>query len=132
MSTFMTTDEATVRAIIAQVYGAWEAGDSDSFVSAFADQATAIFPGAILEGKDLIRATIQEWFDGTLKGTRGFHEIQQIRFIEPCLAVVINRGGVLQAGKTEPIYESRSWETWVMAKGTGGWRVQALHNSRER
>jgi uncharacterized protein (TIGR02246 family) len=70
-------------------------------------------------------------FAGELNGSKGVHEVQSIRFIDADVAIVISKGAVLLAGRTEPDAASRALETWVPSKQQGTWRVQAFHNCQE-
>lgn len=60
----MTSDAVTVRdasavsAVLDQVYAAWAAGGADAFVAPYAEQATAVLPGAYLRDRAAIRAAV--------------------------------------------------------------------------
>jgi hypothetical protein len=43
-------------------------------------------------------------------------------------AIVISNGGIQFAGQTGIAAETRSVDTWVLARHHGTWRVEAFHN----
>jgi len=70
-------------------------------------------------------------FDGPLKGSRGIHDVQWIRFVGADTAIVLSRGAIRFAAQTEPAAESRTLDGWVLCKQDGTWRVEAFHNCPE-
>jgi uncharacterized protein (TIGR02246 family) len=121
-------DDTAVRAVLDRVYTAWAENDADAFVAPYGERATAILPGAYLQSRDAVRATMADVFAGPLKGSKGLHEVQSIRFIGTDAAIVISKGAVVLAGETEPAPESRTLDTWVLSEQDGTWRVEAFHN----
>ena len=126
-----TQDETAVRAVLDTVYTAWADNDADAFVAPYATDATAVHSGTMMENRDAIRATMRAVFDGPLKGSRGIHDVQSIRFVGADTAVVLSRGAILFAGQTEPAAESRTLDGWVLCRQDGAWRVEAFHNCPE-
>jgi uncharacterized protein (TIGR02246 family) len=88
-------------------------------------------PGTYLQNKNAIRATMADVFAGPLKGSKGIHDVQSIRFIGAGAAIVISKGAILMEGATEPAAETRSLESWVLSEQDGTWRVEAFHNCPE-
>lgn len=121
-------EDATVRGTLDTVYTAWADNDADAFVAEYAHDATAVLPGAYLCNREAIRAAMVASFAGPLKGSKAVHDVQTIRFIGDDMAIVISKGAVVPAERTEPDEDSRSLETWVLTKRTGAWRIQAFHN----
>jgi uncharacterized protein (TIGR02246 family) len=126
-----TQRESDVRAMLDTVYAAWADNDADAFVAAYATGATAVHTGSIMENRGAIRATMAAMFDGPLKGSRGIHDVQTIRFVGADTAIVLSKGAILFAGQTEPGAESRTLDGWVLCKQDGTWRVEAFHNCPE-
>jgi uncharacterized protein (TIGR02246 family) len=124
-------DGGAVRAVLEDVYTAWAAGDADAFVARYAENATAVLPGSWLQGREAIRATMADAFAGQLKGSRGVHQVQSIRFPSDGAAIVISKGGIAMAGQAEPAAETRSVDTWVLSSTDEGWQVEAFHNCQE-
>jgi uncharacterized protein (TIGR02246 family) len=127
----LVEDDTAVRAVLDDVYAAWADSDADAFVSSYAEDATAVLPGAYLKDKEAVRASMAAVFAGPLKGSSAIHEVQSIRFPGIGTAIVISKGAVLLAGQAEPAEETRSVDTWVLSKQGGTWRVEAFHNCRE-
>jgi uncharacterized protein (TIGR02246 family) len=121
-------DDSAVAAVLDEVYAAWAAGDADAFVAPYAEHATAVLPGSYLRGKEAIRTTMAEGFTGPLRGSKGLHQVQSIRFPGADTAIVISKGGIQFAGQTGIAAETRSVDTWVLARHHGTWRVEAFHN----
>lgn len=126
-----TEDARAVQAVLDEVYAAWANNDPDAFVAPYAADATAVHTGVHMPDRDAIRATIAAVFAGELKGSRGIHEVQSIRFVGRDTALVLSKGSILFAGQSEPAPESRTLDGWVLSKHDGPWRVAAFHNCAE-
>jgi uncharacterized protein (TIGR02246 family) len=126
-----TADEEAVRAVLDAVYTAWADNDPDAFVVPYSVGATAVHSGIVMEDRGAIRATIAASFAGPLKGSRGIHDVQSIRFVGVETALVLSRGSVLFEGQTEVAPESRTLDGWVLCKHDGTWRVEEFHNCPE-
>jgi len=126
-----TQHENAVHAVLDNVYAAWADNDADAFVAPYATDAMAVHTGSVMENRNAIRATMGAMFDGPLKGSRGIHDVQRIRFVGPDTAIVLSKGAILFAGQTEPAAESRTLDGWVLCKQDGTWRVEAFHNCPE-
>jgi uncharacterized protein (TIGR02246 family) len=127
----LTQDDVAVRAVLAAVYAAWADNDADAFVAPYMPGATAVHSGTVMEDRDAIRVTMATVFDGPLKGSKGLHQVQRIRFLAPDIAIVLSRGAILFAGQAEPAAESCTLDGWVLCKHDGNWRVEAFHNCPE-
>ncbi len=127
-------DETAVRAVLDRIYAAWAANDAEAFVAPYASDASAALPGSYLSSRDAICATMASLFAGPLKGSRAVYEVDRIRFLGPsdAAAVVNSRGAMLGAGEDQPVASAWMRETWVLSKASGGWRVDAFHQSPER
>lgn len=127
-----TKDGSAVRAVLDAVYAAWADNDADAFVAPYATDATAVHSGIVIEDRDAIRATMATVFAGELKGSKGIHQVQSIRFVGADTAIVLSRGAILFAGQAEPAPESRTLDGWVLCRQDGTWSVEAFHNCPER
>jgi uncharacterized protein (TIGR02246 family) len=126
-----TRDECAVRAVLDAVYAAWADNDADAFVAPYAPHATAVHSGTVMEDRDAIRVTMASVFAGPLKGSRGVHTVQSIRFVGADTAIVLSKGAILFAGQSEPAVQSRTLDGWVLCMQDGAWRVEAFHNCPE-
>jgi uncharacterized protein (TIGR02246 family) len=124
-------DDGAVRAVLDDVYAAWAVGDADAFVARYAQNASVVLPGSWLQGKAVIRVAMADAFGGPLKGSRGVHEVQSVRFPAHGTAIVISKGGIAMAGQAEPAAETMSVDTWVLTSQDGTWQVEAFHNCPE-
>jgi uncharacterized protein (TIGR02246 family) len=129
--TTATDDVSAVRAVLDEVYAAWANNDPDAFVAPYAADATAVHTGVYMPKRDAIRATLAAVFAGELKGSKGVHEVQGIRFVGADTAIVLSKGAIVFPGQTEPASESRTLDGWVLCKHDAVWRVEAFHNCAE-
>jgi uncharacterized protein (TIGR02246 family) len=120
-----------VRAIVDQVYQAWADNDADAFVVPYAQDATALLPGAYLPNREAIHASMKAAFAGPLLGSTPVHEVDSIRYPSPDTAIVIGKSATIPAGQTEPVSTSRGHDTWVLSRNGGRWQVHAFHTSPE-
>jgi uncharacterized protein (TIGR02246 family) len=131
-TTLISTDEErAVLAVLDEVYIAWADNDADAFVAPYARDATAVHSGAYMPNRDAIRATMVTAFAGQLRGSKGIHDVQGIRFVGTDTAIVLSKGAILLAGQAWPAAASRTLDGWVLVKQDGTWRVEAFHNCPE-
>jgi uncharacterized protein (TIGR02246 family) len=126
-----TEEERAVRGVLDEVYAAWSDNDADGFVVPYAEDATAVHSGNYMQNRDAIRVTMEMVFGGQLKGSKGIHDVQTIRFVGTDTAIVFSKGAILFPGQAEPAPESRTLDGWVLCKDDGTWRVEAFHNCPE-
>ncbi|MEV0647856.1 SgcJ/EcaC family oxidoreductase [Phytomonospora sp. NPDC050363] len=122
-------DEAAVNAVLADSYKAWEAGDAEGMVADYTEDATAVMPGSLREGRDAIRDAMALGFAGPLKGTSTHDRRLGIRFAGRDVAVVISEAGILFPGQKEVPEAGKVNCTWVFEKRDGRWLIAAYHNS---
>ena len=124
-----TAASSGIRAVFGEVSRAWADGAADRFVGRYAEDATVIFPGTYLPGRDAIRAAMAAAFAGPLKGSRRIHDLQAIRFPGDRTAVVISNSATVLAG--EPEDPAERWErvTWLLSRRDGRWLIEAYHSS---
>jgi uncharacterized protein (TIGR02246 family) len=130
-SQISATREDLVRAVLDAVYAAWADNDADAFVAPYVPEATAIHSGTVMANRDAIRTVMASGFQGPLKGSRGLHDVQSIRFVGPDTAIVFSKGVIQFAGQPAPAPESRTLDGWVLSRQDGTWRVEAFHNCPE-
>lgn len=130
MSNTRAADEAAIQAVLAASYKAWEAGDADGMVADYTEDATAIMPGSLRDGRDAIRQNMSQAFAGPLKGTSTSNKPLGIRFAGRDTAIVISESAILFPGETEIPDDARKVNaTWVLEKRDGRWLIAAYHNS---
>jgi uncharacterized protein (TIGR02246 family) len=121
-------DSSDIRAVFGEVSRAWADGDADAFVSRYAKDATVIFPGVYLPGKDAIRAAMAAAFAGPLNGSRRIHELQSIRFPGRGTAVVISDSATAFRGEGELPVDRWERVTWLLSRRDGRWLIEAYHS----
>jgi uncharacterized protein (TIGR02246 family) len=124
-----TADEAAIQAVLTDSYKAWDAGDADGMVADYTEDATAILPGSLRDGREAIRQSMAMAFAGPLQGSSTWNRQLSIRFIGADGAIVISESAILFAGETEAPESRKVNATWVFEKRDGRWLVAAYHNS---
>lgn len=124
-------DRAAIRDVIRRKNAAYSENDANAFASQFTRRTQFVIgEGTLLEGRAKIRAFLRTGFAGFLKGTRAESPITNIRFLEPDMAVVHTRGGILFPGETQVAPERVGVQVHVMTKRRGTWRVAVYQNTR--
>lgn len=129
MSDVRKEDEAAIRTVMEASYRAWAAGDADGMVAAYADDASAIMPGALRPSREVIRESMAAAFAGPLGGTSTYNRQLSVRFLGADVAIVLSESGILFPGQDEVPVEGRVNCTWVLEKQDGRWLIAAYHNS---
>ena len=129
MSDNRADDQAAIAAVLVDTYQAWEAGDADGMVADYTADATAILPGSLRGGRDVIRASMALAFEGPLKGTSTVNKQLSLRFVGREAAIVVSESGILFGGQTEVPDAGKVNATWVFEKRDGRWLIAAYHNS---
>lgn len=130
MSNTRIEDEAAIRTVLADSYTAWAAGDADGMVADYTEDATAIMPGSLRDGRETIRQSMARGFAGPLKGSSTCNRQLSIRFLGPDAAIVISESAILLPGETEITDDHRKVNaTWVFEKRGARWLIAAYHNS---
>jgi uncharacterized protein (TIGR02246 family) len=129
MSDSRAEDQAAIQAVLADSYKGWEAGDADAMVADYTADATAILPGSLRDGRDVIRQGMALAFAGPLKDTSTYNKQLSLRFVGRDAAIVVSESGILFAGQTEVPETSKVNATWVFEKRDGQWLIAAYHNS---
>ena len=124
-----TDDETAIQAVLASSYAAWAVGDAAGMVADYTQDATAIMPGSLRDGRDAIRASMATAFAGPLKGTTTDNRQVSLRFVGDDAAIVVSESGILFGGQSEVPDERKVNATWVLEKRDGRWLVAGYHNS---
>ncbi|MFL6109829.1 MAG: SgcJ/EcaC family oxidoreductase, partial [Catenulispora sp.] len=101
MSYDRADDEAAIQAVLVDSYKAWEVGDADAMVADYTADATAIMTGSLRDGRDAIRDSMAQAFEGPLKGTSTYNRQLSLRFAGRDAAIVVSESGILFGGQTE-------------------------------
>ncbi len=129
MSASRTDDEIAIQSVLDQSYKAWAAGDAEGMVAHYTEVATAIMPGSLRLGRDVIRDSMAQGFNGPLRGSSTSNRQVSLRFVSGNAAIVISESAILFAGETEVPDPRKVNATWVFEKRDGQWLIAAYHNS---
>jgi uncharacterized protein (TIGR02246 family) len=129
MSDTRVDDQAAIKAVLADSYKAWEAGDADRMVADYTADATAILPGSLRDSRDVVRQSMALAFDGPLKGSSTYNKQLSLRFVGRDGAIVVSESGILFPGETEVPDLRKVNATWVLEKRDDQWLIAAYHNS---
>ena len=129
MSDVRKQDEAAIQAVLAASYDAWAAGDAAGMVADYAEDATAILPGSVRQGREAIRLSMAAAFAGPLKDTSTYNRQLGLRFLGSDAAILVSESGILFAGQNDVPEEDKVHATWVLHKREGRWLIAAYHNS---
>src|ERR1700745_1274308 len=106
---------------------AWDAGDATGFADFYTDDATVVGPGIYLRGRDHIRQSMAGAFGGPVKGHRRPAHAQSTRLLGADTAIVVTRSDTILPGEAQVPPEREHLVTWVLARQSGRWRVEANH-----
>ena len=127
------SDEAAVRALYQQCMDGWNAGSSEAFAAAFAEDGHLVaFDGTHFESRRDMVSFHQPLFDKWLKGTRLVGRVTNVQFLAPDVALMHVLGGTIMRGKMTPSPVRDSIQTLVAIRQTGQWKLAAFQNTRRR
>ena len=131
----VTTDEAAIRAIVAEQVVAWNAGDGTRYARHLAPEAslTNLF-GMVMYGAAAFRDRHNEILSTFYKGTSKKHVVRRIRFLTPEDAVVdidneVRGVKAMPGGIVVPpdgVVKTQLMEVFV--RRNGEWWIEAYHN----
>lgn len=129
MSEDRPEDRNAINAMLGEMYRGWADNDADAFVKFYKDDATAILPGSLRDGKKVIRDLMAAGFEGPLRGSSTVNKQLSLRFLGENGAVATEEAGILFAGETTVPDDRKIYATWTFEKCEGRWMVAAYHNS---
>jgi uncharacterized protein (TIGR02246 family) len=123
------TDRQAVLDVLARLYRAWEAGDAETFVADYTEDASVIQPGVYEKDREEIRANMAAAFAGPLSRSRVASCPVNVRFPAGDTAIVVSEDGIIFPGQDAVARERLMRATWVLVRRDGGWRIASYHNS---
>lgn len=132
----LASDEAPIRAIIAEQVTAWNAGDAKAFSASFAEDGSFTnIRGTVFYGHRAFEDRHAEIFRGFFKGSKLAMSPTMIRFVRPDVAIVDVATDLSElGGRTPPGVKARADGKIrtrlqeVFVKDRGRWRVASYHN----
>ncbi|WP_329115591.1 SgcJ/EcaC family oxidoreductase [Streptomyces sp. NBC_01465] len=111
---------------------AW--GDTDAYARTFTEDADYVtFFGGRMVGRDGVAEGHRGLFEGVLKGSRLWAEIDDVVLLGPDTALVHSHGGVIKGKGERPGKRALSVQTYLMVRGAGGeWLIRTFQNTRSR
>ena len=130
------SDEALIRAIIAEQVTAWNAGDAKAFSASFADDGSFTnIRGTVFYGHRAFEDRHAEIFRGFFQGSKLAMSPTRIRFVRPDVAIVDVATELSQLrGRTPPGVKARpdgkivTRLQEVFVQDGGRWRIASYHN----
>ncbi len=126
----MTGEERALHGMVYQLEAAWNAADSASFATLFAEDADFIhILGGYYTGRAAIEAGHRMIFGTIYKGSSVRYSVEKIRFLRPDVAIIFVRQFLqFQEGGATTDLEARP--TVIAEKADGSWRIAAMQNTR--
>ncbi len=126
----MTTEQSEIQAILQQLEEAWNAYDSVSFASVFAEDANFIHIfGGQLDGRTAIEAAHRIIFDTIYKGSHASFALRSIRSLRPDVTVVFALAHVKFKENNET-REIQTRPTLVVVKQQSKWQIVTFQNTK--
>lgn len=126
-------DEEAVRELYQQLVAGWNQGSGAAFAAAFTEDGDLVaFDGTHFKGRQEIASFHQQLFDKWMKGSRLVGQVEDMRFLNPDVALMHAVGSTVMRGKAGPSPERDSIQTLVAIRQGGEWRLAALQNTRVR
>jgi len=126
----MTPDETLLHELVAKLERAWNASDSVTWASQFAEDADFIHVlGGHFHGRIDVERGHRHIFDTIYKGSRNSLQVERVRFVRPDVVIVFVHGNLLwYLNGAEQHIEARP--TLVAEKlGDGRWQIVAFQNT---
>jgi uncharacterized protein (TIGR02246 family) len=122
-------DTNAIHHLLEHLTQAWNRQDAESYGAAFSQDARYIaFFGGIYRGRNEIIESHRALWEKTLKGTRMYYEVLEIRFVASDTAIVVTRGEV---AKKEP-KQLPKVQTYVATRQNDGqWLFDHFQNTKK-
>jgi uncharacterized protein (TIGR02246 family) len=131
-----SSDETAIRNIIQEEIAAWNAGDAVAYSRHFSEDGTFTnIRGQFFIGRQAFIDRHDYVFKGQFHGSTLKQDIVSLKFVRPDVAVVEVLTSVTGIQKLSPGTNTddkgrlRTRLLQVMAKGGGGWKIVAYHNT---
>lgn len=122
-------DEASIRQIVQQVQGGWNAHDGKAFAAPFASDADyVVVNGMSIKGRDAIEKGHVAIFTTIYKDSHNVGTVKGVRFLRPDVAVVHVEWN-LEFSMGSEKRKGHAINTMIMTKDDGKWSIAAFQNT---
>ncbi|ALG10757.1 SgcJ/EcaC family oxidoreductase [Kibdelosporangium phytohabitans] len=122
-------DKAAIAALTQKVVAAWAYNDAEKFADTFIENGTMILAGVFCRNREEVRQYMTEAYKGRYKGTQVTGKPISMRTLGDNAAILLSRGGVLEAGETETNDKQAIHASWVAVRHGSEWRLAAYQNT---
>lgn len=126
-------DEKQLRALFDRMCAAWTAGSATDYGACFTPDCDYIsFDGYRAHGRAAVVDSHDKLFTGVLYRSALIGEVEQIRHLEPDVAMIHATGSVKVAWRKKLPRRRLTRNTITAVRTSDGWRAAAIHNGRIR
>lgn len=123
------SDAAAIAILTQKMVSGWAYGEAGTIADLFVEDGTMILAGVFCDGRDEIRDYFAKAFEGKYKGTQVTGKPISIRPLGQDVAILLSKGGVLEAGETEVSETGAIHASWLVVRVDGQWRLAAYQNT---
>jgi uncharacterized protein (TIGR02246 family) len=114
-------DENAIRLLLVRLHDAWARGDGEGYAACFAEKSDYItFNGMHLRSRAENAKLHTALFRRVLRGTTLSAEIESLKLLSSCVALVHTAGG----GR------KKSFQSYVLVKSGSDWLIRSFQNTR--
>jgi uncharacterized protein (TIGR02246 family) len=130
IDTDRTADVTAVTAVLDSLADAWARADAEAYGAHFTEDASyTTFVGTRYQGRQDITDSHRALFAKFLSGTTLAHEVVDVRFPGPDVAVLTSRGDTVKGKRPK---ELTKVQTYTLVRDGDRWLVAAFHNTRRK
>jgi uncharacterized protein (TIGR02246 family) len=136
-------DERGVRSTLERLANAWIARDATALADCMTSDVSFVgLLGERMDGREIVELSYRHVFDTILKGSTGVFTIEQVKFLKPDIAVVIQHQKVTshlpqdaiastarQREMSDELHDSQARSTLTLVRHGRTWLIAALHHT---
>ncbi|SDN10771.1 conserved hypothetical protein [Fictibacillus solisalsi] len=127
----LDTRKREIDHLFESLFSAWSSGDATLFAGCFTEDVDYItFFGEHIKGREQVKQSHEELFNGVLKGSQMQGRITNIRFLGEEIAVVHCIGNTKMPHQKSFSEKRESINTNIIVKQDGNWKITSFHNCR--
>lgn len=122
-------DDASIESIYQRLINSWNQTDSKAFADMFAKDGNIIgFDGSQANGRDEIYEHLTGIFNDH-KPARFATIVEEIRWLNPGVALLRAVAGMVPRGKTEINPQTNTIQSLIVTKNEDGWKISLFQNT---